>query len=652
MSNITLTLPDGATRQVAAGTRGHEVAASIAKSLAKKSVCLKIDGQLRDLDSVLDQDCQLEFLDRKQPEVLELIRHDLAHVMAQAVTEIFPEARPTIGPVIEYGFYYDFHCPHPFSQDDLTQIEKRMRQIVDEGIPLVREEWERDKAKEFFTQAGEPFKVELIDAIPAEEKITFYRQGDFIDLCRGPHMPSTRHAGKAFKLLSVAGSYWRGDSAREQLQRIYGTAWHSEQELKEYLHRKAEAARRDHRKLGQAMGLFHLQDDSVGSVFWHPNGWRVYRLLQEYMRTRQEHGGYVEVNTPQLIARKMWEKSGHWEKFRDNMFLVENEKGITKFAQDPQQEAISGLKPMNCPGHVMVFQQGNKSYRDLPLRIAEFGACMRCEPSGALGGITRVRSFTQDDGHIFCTPEQIVSETAKFVHLLDQVYADFGFSEYRIKYADRPKVRAGSDATWDHAEQALVDACKECNVEYVLNAGEGAFYGPKLEFVLTDAIGRDWQCGTLQVDFVLPERLDAEYTAADGSRQRPVMLHRAILGSFERFFGLLLENTDGHLPLWLAAEQVVVATIVSAVDDYAKQVSQQLSDAGLRVKEDLRNEKINYKVREHSAAKVPLICVVGEKEAAANTVTVRRLGSKATTTIAVAEFIPQIVAGAKPPHAP
>lgn len=649
MSQITLTLPDGATKQIAHGTPGNEVAASIAKSLAKKAVALRIDGELCDLARQLEHDCKIEFITRADPAALELIRHDLAHVLAQATIELYPDSRPTIGPVIDNGFYYDFYCETPFTQDDLARIEKRMREIVDEGIPLVREMWERDAARSYYEKAGEPFKVELIDAIPADEPLSFYRQGPFLDLCRGPHMPTTRHAGKAFKLLSVAGSYWRGDSKREQLQRIYGTAWRSDADLKEHLHRLTEAERRDHRKLGRTMNLFHLQEESAGSVFWHPNGWTLFLALQDYMRARLAEAAYREINTPQLIDRSLWETSGHWAKFRDNMYLVENETGIADYANAPADTGVFGLKPMNCPGHVMVFRQGSKSYRDLPLRLAEFGSCHRCEPSGALHGIMRVRAFTQDDAHIFCTPDQIVSETAAFVRLLDQVYCDLGFPDYTIKYADRPAVRAGSDTAWDNAEQALLDACEQCGVKHEHNAGEGAFYGPKLEFVLTDAIGREWQCGTLQVDFVLPENLDAEYTAADGSRQRPAMLHRAILGSFERFIGILLEHTDGHLPLWLAANQVVVATIVSAADNYATEVIACLREAGLRVKEDLRNEKISYKVREHSTAKVPVICVVGTHEAAQRTVTVRRLGSKETATVSLDALTTALTQEARPP---
>lgn len=650
MAHLTLTLPDGKTLRVPRGVPGHEVAAGIAKALAKKAVAMRIGDVLCDLDRALETDCAIEFITRDNDAALELIRHDLAHVMAQAVTELFPTAKPTIGPVIDGGFYYDFHYPASFTEADLARIEKRMRQIVDEGLPLVREDWDRAAARQHFVDAGEHFKVELVDAIPAGQTISFYRQGPFLDLCRGPHMPTTRHAGKAFKLMSVAGSYWRGDARRESLQRIYGTAWRTANDLKDHLHRLAEAARRDHRKLGRAMGLFHLQDETAGSVFWHPHGWTVFRELESYMRARQAAAGYAEIKTPMLVDRSLWERSGHWAKFRENMYLVENEDGIREYAQSPADTRVFGLKPMNCPCHVLVFRQGSKSYRDLPLRLAEFGSCHRCEPSGALHGIMRVRAFTQDDAHIFCTPEQIVSETADFMRLLDQVYSDLGFTQYKIKYADRPAVRAGTDQAWDNAEAALLDACRLGGVEYELNRGEGAFYGPKLEFVLTDAIGREWQCGTLQVDFVLPESLDAEYTGMDGRRQRPAMLHRAILGSFERFLGILIEHTDGHFPLWLAANQVTVTTIVSAADDYARQVTATLRNAGLRARSDLRNEKISYKIREHSAAKVPVICVVGEREARDGTVTLRRLGSRDTTSMKLSPCATMLAREAQPPH--
>ena len=643
-------MPDGATRTAEKGSTGADLASELSKSIGKKAVAMRVGGVLRDLATPLEDGEEVVILTREDDDALELIRHDLAHVMAQAVTELFPEARPTIGPVIVNGFYYDFHVPEPFIDDDLRKIEKRMRQIVDEDIPLSREVWDHDTARAHYVESGEPFKVELVDAIPADEVVSFYRQGEFLDLCRGPHMPSTRHSGKAFKLMSVAGSYWRGDSSRERLQRIYGTAWRSDKDLKDHLHRLVEAERRDHRRLGRTMGLFHLQDETAGSVFWHPNGWTLYRELQDYMRARQSEAGYQEVNTPVLVGRKIWERSGHWEKFREHMYLVENEEGIRTYAESSEDSAVFGLKPMNCPCHVMVFNQGVKSYRDLPLRMAEFGSCHRCEPRGALHGIMRVRAFTQDDGHIFCTPEQVVSETADFVALLDRVYKDLGFHGYTIKYADRPPVRAGSDSDWDEAEKALLDACEVAGVKHEPNPGEGAFYGPKLEFVLTDAIGREWQCGTLQADFVLPGSLGAEYMDSNGERKTPVMLHRAILGSFERFIGILVEHTDGHLPLWLSSPQVVVANITSAAEGYAKEAAKAMEGVALRTTLDIRNEKINYKVREHSAAKVPVICVVGERERDERTLTLRRLGSRESHTISFDETVSCLEQEALPPH--
>ena len=650
MSKINVRLPDGNACALAEGSTGADLATALSKSLAKQAVAMKVDGKLVDLALELEDGGEVELLTRKDAAALELIRHDLAHVMAQAVTELYPAAKPTIGPVIADGFYYDFACPEPFTEQDLARIEKRMRQIVDEGIELKRELWERAQAHEHFSAAGEPFKVELVAAIPEGEPISVYRQGDFLDLCRGPHMPSTRHAGKAFKLLSVAGSYWRGDATKARLQRIYGTAWRSEQDLKDYLHRRAEAERRDHRKLGRSMGLFHLQDETAGSIFWHPQGWTLYRELEGYIRARQVENGYAEIRTPQLVSRSLWERSGHWGKFRDNMYLVENDAGIAAYAADPEASSVYGLKPMNCPGHVMVYAASTRSYRDLPLRLAEFGSCHRCEPRGALHGTMRVRAFTQDDAHIFCTAEQVVDETAAFVRMLDQIYRDLGFPDYKIMFADRPAVRVGEDAAWDAAEKALRDACERAGVAYELNPGEGAFYGPKLEFHLTDAIGRSWQCGTFQVDFILPKSLGAEYTDADGQRRNPVMLHRAIIGSFERFIGILIEHTDGHLPLWLASPQVVVATITSAADAFAGEAVAALKAAGLRAEGDLRNEKINYKVREHSAAKVPLLAVVGKDEAASGTVTVRRLGSRASAKQNLASFVAATAAEATAPH--
>lgn len=650
MATIELLMPDDSARAVPAGSDGQAVAAGISKSLGKKAVAVRVDGALRDLDTELRDGNRIEFITRDDEPALELIRHDLAHVMAQAVCELHPEAKPTIGPVIADGFYYDFHYPPGFGPADLEKIEKRMRKLIKEAIPIKREVWERERAVAHFEERDEPFKVELVAAIPAGEEVSVYRQGDFLDLCRGPHMPTTAHAGQAFRLTSVAGSYWRGDAAGERLQRIYGTAWRSEAELKEHLRRIEEAKRRDHRLLGPRMGLFHLQDEAAGSVFWHPDGWTLYRSLANYMRARLAATGYLEIRTPQLISRALWEKSGHWEKFRDNMYLAENDAGLAAYVGAPDEASMLGLKPMNCPGHVMVFAQGSKSYRDLPLRYAEFGSCHRCEPRGALHGITRVRAFTQDDGHIFCSPDQIVTETVAFVKLLDLVYRDLGFPDYTVKYADRPPTRAGTDAQWDEAERQLTAACEQAGIGWEPNPGEGAFYGPKLEFVLRDAIGREWQCGTLQVDLVLPGRLGAVYTDAAGQRQTPVMLHRAVLGTFERFIGILLENCDGHLPLWLAAPQVVVATIVSEAEEHAKQVAAAFEQAGLRVTTDLRNEKISYKVREHSDAKVPVIAAIGKNERDEGTVTLRRLGSRDSSSLSVADAAAQLGAEALPPH--
>ena len=643
-------LPDGGRRKLAAGSTPAQLAAAIAPSLARRTVAARVDDRLVDADAPLAADCRVELIERRSPEALELIRHDLAHVLAQAVTELFPQARPTIGPVIENGFYYDFDCPDPFTQDDLARIEARMREIVDAAIPLQRELWSREKARKFFAGRGEKFKVELVDAIAAGEPITMYRQGDFIDLCRGPHMPTTRHAGKAFKLMRVAGSYWRGDSRLPQLQRIYGTAWHEPEQLQGHLRTIAEAERRDHRKVGVALGLFHICDDAPGSIFWHDRGWTVYRLIEDYLRARQRAAGYTEVKTPQLIDRSLWEKSGHWAKFGEHMYLVENRDGIAEFAARQDAARIFGLKPMNCPGHVQIFRRGVKSYRDLPLRMSEFGNCHRCEPTGALHGLMRVRAFTQDDAHIFCTPGQVIDETAAFMRLLATVYRDFGFESFAVRLADRPKLRSGSDATWDAAEQALKAACTRAGIDWQPNPGEGAFYGPKLEFVLRDAIGREWQCGTWQVDFVLPESLDAEYVDADGGRKRPVMLHRAILGSFERFIGILIEHCDGRLPLWLAPVQATVATITGAADAYAETVAARLEAAGLRVTRDLRGDKIGYKVREHSLLKVPALIAVGERDAAAATVAVRRLGERRERTLPLAEAAAALAAEAVAPH--
>jgi threonyl-tRNA synthetase len=611
-----ITLPDGSTRSYDLPVTPGDVAADIGPGLAKAALLGIVDGGEWDLSRPIEADASLALVTAKDDSALALLRHDCAHVMAEAVLEIYPETQVTIGPSIENGFYYDFHRETPFTDADLEAIEARMHEIVDRDEPITREVWTRDQAVTFYRENDEPFKVELVEAIPADETVTFYRQGDFIDLCRGPHLSSTGRLGHAFKLMSVAGAYWRGDSDRPMLQRIYGTAWRTEKELGAYLHMLEEAEKRDHRKLGKQLGFFHMQEEATGSVFWHPKGWAMYREIEAYVRRRLDEGGYGEVKTPQLVDRTLWEASGHWDKFRENMFTAQSEDDRTL-----------ALKPMNCPCHVQIFRQGIKSYRDLPLRMAEFGSCHRNEPSGALHGIMRVRAFTQDDAHIFCTEDQITSESVRFCELLQTIYADFGFTDVRVKFSDRPDVRAGEDDVWDRAESALTDACDAAKLETTLNPGEGAFYGPKLEFVLRDAIGRDWQCGTLQVDFVLPDRLDAEYVAEDGSRKRPVMLHRAVLGSMERWIGILIEQYAGRMPPWLAPVQIVVASITDSANDYAEQVARTAEAMGLRVERDFRNEKISYKVREHSVMKVPFILAVGGREAEASTVALRRLGS-------------------------
>ena len=628
MSEIALTMPDGSVRPFVCGNTGADLAAAISRSLARRAVAIRVGGALRDLAEPLTEDGAVEIVTRDDPDGLDLIRHDAAHALAEAAKELYPEIQITIGPVIENGFYYDFSRAEPFTPDDLALLEERMREIVDRDEPIAREVWDRDEAARFFEGEGEHYKAEIIRSIPSEEPITLYRQGGFLDLCRGPHLPSTGKLGKAFKLMSVAGAYWRGDHRNEMLQRIYGTAWRNEKELRTYLERLEEAERRDHRRLGREMGLFHLQEEAAGSVFWMPKGWTLFRVCEDYMRMRLDANGYVEVKTPQLLDRALWEASGHWEKFREHMFVAE-----------AAEDRLFALKPMNCPGHVQIFKQGIKSYRDLPLRMAEFGACHRNEPSGALHGIMRVRAFTQDDAHIFATEDQVTAETERFCALLTSIYADFGFDDVLVKFSDRPEVRAGEDEVWDKAETALLDAVGAAGLEVELNPGEGAFYGPKLEFVLRDAIGRDWQCGTFQVDFVLPERLNAAYVDESGERRRPVMLHRAILGSFERFIGVLIEHYAGRFPLWLAPVQAVVATITSDADGYAREVFARLREAGLRAELDLRNEKIGYKVREHSVAKVPVMLVVGRREAEQGTVALRRLGSKEQEMLAVADSI-------------
>ena len=626
MPNITL--PDGSVRSFDAPVTPADVAADIGPGLAKAALLAVVEGEEWDLTRAIDTDVSMALITAKDDAALALLRHDCAHVMAEAVLELYPETQVTIGPAIENGFYYDFHREKAFSEDDLAAIEKRMHEIVDRDEAITREVWTRDEAVAFYEKNNEPFKVELVAAIPAEETVTFYRQGNFIDLCRGPHLPSTGKLGHAFKLMKVAGAYWRGDSDRPMLQRIYGTAWKTEKELNAYLHMLEEAEKRDHRKLGKQLDLFHLQEEAVGSVFWHSKGWFIYREIEAYVRRRLEQAGYGEVKTPQLVDRSLWEASGHWDKFRENMFTAQSE-----------DERTLALKPMNCPCHIQIFRQGIKSYRDLPLRMAEFGSCHRNEPSGALHGIMRVRAFTQDDAHIFCTEDQITAESVEFCALLQSIYADFGFTDVRVKFSDRPDVRAGDDATWDKAEKALTDACSAAKLETTLNPGEGAFYGPKLEFVLRDAIGRDWQCGTLQVDFVLPERLDAEYVGEDGNRHRPVMLHRAILGSMERWIGILIEQYSGRMPNWLAPVQIVVASITDSANDYAEQVARTAEAMGLRVERDFRNEKISYKVREHSVMKVPFILAVGGREAEAGSVALRRLGSNDQTVLDMKEAL-------------
>ena len=639
MSDIALTMPDGSVRPFARGGTGADLAADISRSLAKRAVAVRVDGALHDLAEPLTKDGAVEIVTRDDADGLDLIRHDAAHALAEAAKELYPEVQITIGPVIENGFYYDFSRAEPFTPDDLVRLEERMREIVDRDEPIAREVWDRDEAARFFESEGEHYKAEIIRSIPSAEPITLYRQGGFVDLCRGPHLPSTGRLGKAFKLMSVAGAYWRGDHRNEMLQRIYGTAWRNDKELKAHLHRLEEAERRDHRRLGREMGLFHLQEEAAGSVFWMPKGWTLFRVCEDYMRMRLDANGYVEVKTPQLLDRALWEASGHWEKFREHMFVAE-----------AAEDRLFALKPMNCPGHVQIFKQGIKSYRDLPLRMAEFGACHRNEPSGALHGIMRVRAFTQDDAHIFATEDQVTAETERFCALLTSIYADFGFEDVLVKFSDRPEVRAGEDEVWDKAETALTDAVSAAGLEVELNPGEGAFYGPKLEFVLRDAIGRDWQCGTFQVDFVLPERLNATYVDESGERRRPVMLHRAILGSFERFIGVLIEHYAGRFPLWLAPVQAVVATITSDADGYAREVFARLKEAGLRVELDLRNEKIGFKVREHSVAKVPAMLVVGRREAERGTVALRRLGSQQQETLAVGDAIHTLSAEAAVPN--
>ena len=645
MSQITLTFPDGNKRDFAKGVTPFEVAADISSSLGKKAISAAVNGAHWDLQWPIEADSTIAINTMKDTEpALELVRHDLAHIMARAVQEIWPDVKVTIGPVIDNGWYYDFDRDEPFTPEDLGLIEKQMKAIINRRDPVRTEIWARDKAIAYYQENSEPYKVELIEAIPENEPLRMYWHGEWQDLCRGPHL---KHTGQvpadAFRLMSVAGAYWRGDSERAMLQRIYGVAFLNKEALKAHLNMLEEAAKRDHRKLGREMDLFHMQPEAPGQIFWHPNGWRVYTTLQDYMRRQQERDGYVEVNTPQVIDRKLWEASGHWDKYQDHMFIVEVDE------EHAREKSVNALKPMNCPGHVQIYNQGLKSYRELPLRMAEFGSCNRYEPSGALHGIMRVRGFTQDDAHIFCRSDQIEAETKKFIAFLSNVYKDLGFAEFSIKFSDRPEKRAGSDDIWDKAEAALRNATHAAECEFTLNPGEGAFYGPKLEFVLTDAIGREWQCGTLQVDFVLPERLDANYIGQDGEKHRPVMLHRACLGSFERFIGILIENFAGKLPFWLAPRQVVVAAIVSDANSYCGKVVDALRAKGVKAETDLRNEKINYKVREHSLAKVPVILACGKREVEQNTVAVRRLGENQTSTSTIEEIAHQLALEATPP---
>jgi threonyl-tRNA synthetase len=605
-----ITLPDGSQRIYAQPVTVAQVAADIGPGLAKAALAGKVDGKLVDTSSVIESDASLAIVTAKDPEGLEILRHSTAHLLAQAVQAIYPDAQVTIGPVIEDGFYYDFAFKRPFTPEDLAKFEAKMHELAKADLKVERRLMPRDAAVEKFRSLGEHYKAEIIASIPANEDISLYGQGEWFDLCRGPHVPSTGRLG-AFKLMKVAGAYWRGDSKNEMLQRIYGTAWANEKDLKAYLTRLEEAEKRDHRRVGRELGLFHTQEEAVGSVFWHPKGWTLWRTIEQYMRDRLAAEGYVEVRTPQLIDRTLWEKSGHWENYAPNMFIAESE------------ERILAVKPMNCPAHVLIYRQGIKSYRDLPLRMAEFGACHRNEPSGALHGLMRVRAFTQDDAHIFCTEQQINPETVAFCDLLKSVYADFGFTEIAVKFSDRPAKRAGSDETWDRAEHALKSAVEAAGLEYTLNPGEGAFYGPKLEFVLRDAIGRDWQCGTLQVDFILPERLGAEYIGEDGAAHRPVMLHRAVLGSFERFIGILIENYAGRFPTWLAPVQAVVMNITDGQAEYVAKAAEFLRNQGLRVETDLRNEKVGFKIREHTLQRVPYLLVAGDRESGSNTLAVR-----------------------------
>ncbi|MBI04359.1 MAG: threonine--tRNA ligase [Pelagibacteraceae bacterium] len=628
---ITITFPDGNTKNFKKAISGFEIAESISKSLSKESVAIKLNNEILDLSTRIESDSKIQIIKKNDEEALNIIRHDCAHVMAEAVQSLFPNTQVTIGPAIENGFYYDFARDTPFTTSDLERIERKMHEIINKGDNFVREVWTRKEAIDFFNNKGEKYKTELIRDLPKDETLSIYKQGKWLDLCKGPHMPSTKYVGKAFKLMKVAGAYWRGDSKNAMLTRIYGTAWRSEKELSQYLQQIEEAEKRDHRKLGKEMDLFHFQEEAPGAVFWHPKGWSLFQSLINYMRLRQDRAGYLETNTPDLLDKSLWETSGHWDKFGENMFTT-----------DAKEEKIFAIKPMNCPGAVEIYKQGLKSYRDLPIRMSEFGKVHRYEPSGALHGLMRVRAFTQDDAHIFCTEDQITEESKTVCDLILSIYKDFGFADVTIKFSDRPENRVGEDTIWDKAETALKEAMEATGLKYSLNPGEGAFYGPKLEFVLRDAIGRDWQCGTLQVDLNLPGRLGAAYVAEDGQKKIPVMLHRALFGSLERFAGILIEHYAGYLPLWLAPTQVVVATITSETDNYAKKINDVLVKKGFRVELDIRNEKIGYKIREHSNMKIPLILAVGKKENDNETVSVRKLGSNKTETESFKNFLEKL----------
>ena len=636
--NIVITFPDGKNSEFFKGISGYEIAKSISKSLAKEAAAVEINGNLDDLKSKIENNTSINIIKRNDDEALELIRHDCAHIMAEAVQEIFPGTQVTIGPAIENGFYYDFSYKRAFTTDDFQKIEEKMREIIDKDAEFMKEIWKREKAIKFFKDKGEKYKAQIIKELPEEETITIYKQGEWIDLCKGPHLPSTKHIGKAFKLMKVAGAYWRGDSSNEMLTRIYGTAWRNEKELNNYLIQLEEAEKRDHRKLGKEMDLFHFQEEAPGAVFWHHKGWKLFQSLVSYMQKRQDDAGYEEINTPDIMDKSLWELSGHWEKFGDVMFTTE-----------AKEKKVYALKPMNCPGGMQVYKQGIKSYRDLPLRIAEFGKVHRYEPSGALHGLMRVRAFTQDDAHIFCTENQITEECISVCNLILSIYKDFGFKNISIKFSDRPEKRVGSDDIWEKSEKALKKAIDASGLSYSYNPGEGAFYGPKLEFVLRDAIGRDWQCGTLQVDLNLPERLSANYIGEDGSKHFPVMLHRALFGSLERFIGILLEHHAGKLPLWLAPIQIVIANITSSAESYAKEIFELFKQNSLRTELDTRNEKIGYKIREHSTAKIPILFIIGNKEMEEKTISIRRLGSDKTETLSIEDSLSKLLDEAKPP---